>query len=73
MTRFYVEEFSPDIPESLWPIALEATRQDSLDAVYGFLRKALPDWFIYQGGGHVAVHRKSGAAREILIVEGKAP
>jgi hypothetical protein len=40
-----------------------------LSAAAAFLAKALPGWFIYRGGNHVAIHRDAGSkSRRIAIV-----
>ena len=44
----------------------------SLDVAEQFLRVEFPNWFVYRGGSHVALHRVSGGAR-VLFVRDIAP
>jgi hypothetical protein len=42
---------------------------ESLEAAYSFALKALPGWFIYRGGNHVAIHRDAGSkSRRVAII-----
>ena len=43
----------------------------TLDAAYKALTKeggAFDDWFIYQGGNHVAVHRHAGSPIRLALI-----
>jgi hypothetical protein len=46
----------------------------TLDDVQAKLRAAHPDWFIYRGAAHVALHKDSrpGSPRLLLVVETEA-
>lgn len=41
----------------------------TLDVAEQHVRNRLPGWFIYRGGSHVAIHRRSGADRIGLVTE----
>jgi hypothetical protein len=40
----------------------------SLEEAYQAALKAFPDWFIYRGGNHVAIHVLSGDDRRVLFI-----
>lgn len=50
--------------------AIDMVRTDAknLPDAERLLRHYAPDWFVYRGGAHVALHLKSGDFRRILLV-----
>ena len=45
-----------------------ASEQKTLDDAERYLRAVFFGWFVYRGGNHIALHRKAGDDRRVLIV-----
>lgn len=41
---------------------------NELDAIANSLRAWLPDWFVYRGGSHVALHRNAASGSPRLVI-----
>ena len=56
-----VEEMAPNVSLIKW--------YPDLDTVARILHTWFPNWFVYRGGSHVALHRHDGSERLLLVVE----
>ena len=50
-------------------IAAERTKRQAAEREAAELRAWFPDWFIYRGGSHIAIHQNARGKRIALICE----
>lgn len=69
-----VDRFTAPDRELLGRAEVAISQAETLDQAAAIASSLLPDWFVYQGGGHVAIHRASGDPdRALLVVEVRDP
>lgn len=62
-------ETSLPVPMSVAVVLEEVAECGTLDAAESTLRSALPEYFIYRGGNHVAVHAMFGSDRMAMVMD----
>jgi len=61
--------FERKITQDVKGVIENAAAMLSLESAARYLNRMLPDWFIYRGGCHIAIHKNLKAARYAIITE----
>ena len=57
-----------DEQSAIHTLTLQASYFRTLDRAQEELRAWFPDWFIYRGGHHIALHRTANDERRCLLI-----